>query len=147
MDLRIASVSDATLLTNIKGVANASLVMASLTKDVFTQLQNAADGPYDGSHIRTQEAGQVALGAINEAIVKKDLIRAKFGQMAERLQSTIEAMTIQAESLQTAESRISDVDVATEMTEFTKNNILAQAATSMLAQANSLSSLALTLLR
>ncbi|MDR0548327.1 MAG: hypothetical protein LBI10_02785, partial [Deltaproteobacteria bacterium] len=55
--------------------------------------------------------------------------------------------------LQIAESRISDVDVATEMTEFTKNNILVQAATSMLAQANSvlntnsLSSLVLILLR
>jgi flagellin len=55
-------------------------------------------------------------------------------------------LTIQAENLQASESRISDVDVATEMTEFTRNNVLAQAATSMLAQANSLSQLALSLI-
>jgi flagellin len=51
------------------------------------------------------------------------------------------------ENLQAAESRISDVDVAKEMTEFTRSHILAQAATAMLAQANSLSSLALTLIQ
>jgi flagellin len=55
-------------------------------------------------------------------------------------------LTVQAENLQASESRISDVDVATEMTEFTRNNVLAQAATSMLAQANSLSQLALSLI-
>jgi flagellin len=55
-------------------------------------------------------------------------------------------LTVQAENLQASESRISDVDVATEMTEFTRNNVLSQAATSMLAQANSLSQLALSLI-
>ncbi|MDY6852435.1 MAG: flagellin, partial [Thermodesulfobacteriota bacterium] len=49
--------------------------------------------------------------------------------------------------LQAAESRISDVDVAAEMSEFTRNNILAQAATAMLAQANSIAQLALQLLQ
>ncbi|MCL2123473.1 MAG: flagellin, partial [Desulfovibrionaceae bacterium] len=55
-------------------------------------------------------------------------------------------LTIQAENLQAAESRISDVDVATEMTTFVRNQILAQAAVSMLAQANSLPRMALNLI-
>jgi flagellin len=68
------------------------------------------------------------------------------GSLANRLENTITNLQIQGENLQAAESRISDVDVATEMTEFTKNNILAQAATAMLAQANALPQLALQLL-
>jgi flagellin len=67
--------------------------------------------------------------------------------MQNRLEGTITNLTIQVENLQASESRISDVDVAKEMTEFTKNNILVQAATSMLAQANSLGQLGLSLLR
>ncbi|MDR0547828.1 MAG: flagellin, partial [Deltaproteobacteria bacterium] len=63
-----------------------------------------------------------------------------------RLENTMTNLTVQAENLQASESRISDVDVATEMTEFTRNNVLSQAATSMLAQANSLSQLALSLI-
>ena len=77
----------------------------------------------------------------------KDVIRANLGAIQNRLENTITNMQIQAENLQAAESRISDVDVATEMTEFTRNNILAQAATSMLAQANSLPQLALSLMQ
>jgi flagellin len=143
-DLWIVNSGDAVLgtLNGLTGVR----VIPSLTRSVFTEIQNAADGAYAGSHIRTQEAGQVALDAVNEAITRKDQLRARFGSLAERLESTMEALTIQSENLQIAESRISDVDVATEMTEFTKQNVLAQAATSMLAQANSLSSLVLSLL-
>jgi flagellin len=145
-DLRIMNSADPVLAT-LTGLTGGNRTMPSLLRAAFTQIQNAADGLYDGSHVRTQEAGQKALDAVKESILKKDQIRARFGSIAERLESTIEALTIQAENLQIAESRISDVDVATEMTEFTKNNVLAQAATAMLAQANSLSSLVLTLIR
>ena len=99
-----------------------------------------------GLHIRTQSAAQAALAQLDDAIVAKDVIRANLGALQNRLENTITNLEIQAEMLQAAESRISDVDMATEMTEFTKNNILAQAATAMLAQANSLPQLALTLL-
>ncbi|MEW6263531.1 MAG: flagellin [Thermodesulfobacteriota bacterium] len=112
----------------------------------FTEIQNAANGGWAGAEIRTQSAAQESLDALADAIVKKDKIRADLGSLQNRLENTITNLTIQAENLQAAESRISDVDVATEMTEFTKNNILAQAATSMLAQANSLAQLALSLL-
>ena len=99
-----------------------------------------------GSTISTQSAAQVALDAIDSAIRTKDNIRANLGALANRLANTVSNLSIQAENLQGAESRISDVDVASEMTEFTRNQILVQAAVSMLAQANSLPQLALRLL-
>jgi len=99
-----------------------------------------------GYTISTQSAAQAALVAINDAIISKDKIRAALGALQNRLQNTVSNLTIQAENLQAAESRISDVDVATEMTNFVRNQILAQAAVSMLAQANSLPRMALNLI-
>jgi len=86
------------------------------------------------------------LEAIDLAVQSKDNIRANLGAIANRLTNTISNLSIQAENLQAAESRISDVDVASEMTEFTRNQILVQAAVAMLAQANSLPQLALQLI-
>ncbi len=88
--------------------------------------------------IKTQELAQKALDRIDETIVKKDKVRAHFGALQNRLENTISNLQIQAENLQAAESRISDVDVATEMTDFVRNQILTQSGTAMLAQANSL---------
>jgi flagellin len=96
-----------------------------------------------GYTISTQSAAQNALGALDSAITLKDNIRANLGALANRLSNTVSNLTIQAENLQAAESRISDVDVATEMTEFVRNQILTQAAVAMLAQANALPQLAL----
>jgi flagellin len=112
----------------------------------FSELQDAADAEWRGAEIRTQSAAQESLDAIGAAIEKKDKIRADLGALQNRLENTMTNIGIQQEMLQAAESRISDVDVATEMTEFTKNNIMAQAATSMLSQANSLPQLVLSLL-
>ena len=75
---------------------------------------------------------------INDAIVRKDQIRSHLGAVQNRLENTVTNITIQAENIQNAESRISDVDVATEMTDFVRTQILSQSAVSMLAQANSL---------
>jgi hypothetical protein len=141
----VADTAFAAKLTNA-GIAATSHYINSLRRTAFTEVQDAADGRWDGAEIRTQEAAQKALLAINDAIEKKDVMRANIGAIQNRLEGTITNLTIQVENLQASESRISDVDVATEMTEFTKNNILAQAATSMLAQANSLGALALTLI-
>jgi len=105
--------------------------------------QSVADA---GFCISTQSAAQHALDAINLAIVSKDKIRAALGALQNRLENTITNLSIQAENLQAAESRISDVDVATEMTEFVRNQILTQAAVAMLAQANSLPRMAMNLI-
>ncbi|MDR1686057.1 MAG: flagellin [Desulfovibrio sp.] len=100
-----------------------------------------------GHDISTQQNAQLALEAINQAIISKDKIRAHLGAMQNRLENTISNLQIQAENLQAAESRISDVDVALEMTEFVRNQILTQAATAMLSQANSLPQMALSLIQ
>jgi flagellin len=141
-ELKIVTADDATTFFAAYVTGGAAFATNSKLSEM-PQIQDAADGR---GTVRTQEAAQRALVDINDAIVRKDQIRAHLGATQNRLEATIDNLTIQAENLQAAESRISDVDVATEMTEFTKNNILAQAATSMLAQANSLSTLALTLL-
>ena len=99
-----------------------------------------------GYSISTQSAAQAALSALDEAIQSKDRIRAALGALQNRLENTVSNLSIQAENLQAAESRISDVDVATEMTEFVRNQIIAQSGVAMLAQANSLPQLALQLL-
>lgn len=99
-----------------------------------------------GQAISTQALAQTAMAAINDAIISKDKIRANLGSMQNRLENTITNLEIQAENLQAAESRISDVDVAREMTEFVRNQILTQGAVAMLAQANSLPRMAMQLI-
>ncbi|BDQ34648.1 flagellin [Pseudodesulfovibrio portus] len=99
-----------------------------------------------GQSVSTQALAQAAMDAINQAIISKDKIRANLGSMQNRLENTITNLEIQAENLQSAESRISDVDVAQEMTEFVRNQILTQSAVAMLAQANSLPRMAMQLI-
>lgn len=106
---------------------------------------SAADGP--GKTVSTQQAAQEALEGITSAINKKDQIRAHLGALQNRLENTVSVLQIQAENLQAAESRISDTDVALEMTNFVRNQILTQAAVSMLSQANSLPQMALSLIQ
>jgi len=107
---------------------------------------NAARANSAGFSISTQQAAQLALAGLESAIVSKDNIRANLGAMQNRLENTITNLQIQAENLQAAESRISDVDVSLEMTEFVKQQILTQSAVAMLSQANSLPQMALQLL-
>ena len=108
---------------------------------------NQTDPTRGGFSISTQQAAQNALDAINQAIVSKDKIRASLGALQNRLENTITNLSIQAENLQAAESRVSDVDVAQEMTEFVRNQILTQSAVAMLAQANQLPQMAMQLMQ
>ncbi len=96
--------------------------------------------------ISTQHLAQIALEQIDSAILIKEHHRAHLGSMMTRLENTITALTSQAENLQAAESDISDVDMASEMSEYVRSQVLTQAATAMLAQANSLPQMALQLL-
>ena len=107
---------------------------------------NQAASTSDGMTISTQQAAQKALVAITNAVVSKDKIRANLGALQNRLENTISNLTTQAENLQSAESRISDVDVASEMTQFVRNQILTQSSVAMLSQANSMPKLALSLI-
>ena len=85
--------------------------------------------------------------AIDNALVKVSTQRAKFGAIQNRLEHTIKNVDNTSENLQAAESRVRDVDMAKEMMNYSKNNILNQAAQSMLAQANQQPQNVLNLLR
>ena len=96
----------------------------------------------------TQAEAQAALIDLAEAVVSKDNIRASLGALHNRLKRTISKLQIQTENIQSAESRISDLDVATEMTDFVRNHMLTtQAAVVMLSQANTLPRMALSLIQ
>ena len=97
--------------------------------------------------VGTQEQASVAINVIDSAIKKVSEERSKLGATQNRLEHTINNLTATSENLSAAESRIRDVDMAAEMMEFTKNNILSQAATSMLAQANQMPQSVLQLLQ
>ena len=88
-----------------------------------------------------------AITTINDAINKVSSERSKLGAVQNRLEHTIANLATSAENLTAAESRIRDVDIAVEMMNFTKYQILSQASTAMLAQANSKPQAVLQLLR
>lgn len=96
-------------------------------------VQATADG---GINVSTQSGADAAITTINDAISTVSAERSKLGAMQNRLEHTINNLGTSSENLTAAESRIRDVDMAAEMMSFTKNNILTQAAQSMLAQAN-----------
>lgn len=87
-----------------------------------------------------------ALTSLETAIKLKDSARASFGYMMNRLESTNTVLGIQAENMMASESRISDVDVATETAALTRNQVLSQAGVAMLGQANQMPQMALSLL-
>jgi flagellin len=89
----------------------------------------------------------IALSAIDTAIGEVSTIRATFGSVQNRLEHRIASLASYQENLISAESRIRDVDMAEEMVEFTKSQILQQAGTSMLSQANQAPQSVLSLLR
>ncbi len=88
-----------------------------------------------------------AIGTLDEALKKINKQRADLGAYQNRLDMTVKGLNIGAENLQASESRIRDTDMANEMVEFTKDQVLSQAGTAMLAQANQSSQNVLSLLR
>ncbi|WP_319469805.1 flagellin [uncultured Trichococcus sp.] len=98
-------------------------------------------------NVSTAEDAKAATTALDSAIQKVSDARAGLGANQNRLDHTINNLSTTKENLADANSRIVDVDMAEEMTSFTKSNILAQAATSMLAQANQMPQSVLSLLQ
>ena len=97
--------------------------------------------------LETPENANRAIGTLDEALKKINKQRADLGAYQNRLEKTIVGLDIGAENLQASESRIRDTDMAEEMVEFTKDQVLSQAGTAMLAQANQSSQNVLSLLR
>ena len=97
--------------------------------------------------LETPDEANRAIGTLDEALKKINKQRADLGAYQNRLDMTIKGLDVGAENLQASESRIRDTDMASEMVEFTKDQVLSQAGTAMLAQANQSSQNVLSLLR
>jgi flagellin len=146
---RIAGSAKFNGTTLLDSSASVSIVFggASDTISITKQKMTEAGLGISTLGLSTTASASAALTALDTAISTANTARAHFGAKMNRLQSTVEVLNIQAENLMSAESRISDVDVATEMSTMTRNQVLAQAGVAMLAQANTIPQMALTLLR
>ncbi|MCT4544985.1 MAG: flagellin [Vallitalea sp.] len=87
-------------------------------------------------NLSTVEGAEYALKIVDEAINKISGIRAKLGAYQNRLEHTVNNLSVASESMTESMSRIQDADMAFEMAQYTQKNIITQAGTSMLAQAN-----------
>lgn len=131
--------SSSTLGVTIDSDANTfSMAGVDLSTDVYNQLS--------GLSVSSSSNAATALGSIQTAIENLASDRSTVGTNISRLNFTSEHLSIQKDNLDAANSRIKDVDVAEESTQFARANILVQAGTSMLAQANAIPQSALQLL-
>lgn len=99
-----------------------------------------------GESVSTKIGAQTTLSVLDDALMRVNSVRADLGAVQNRMQSTINSLAISDENLSAANSRIRDADLAQEVSEMTKNNILMQAGVSVLGQANQTSQSALKLL-
>jgi flagellin len=99
------------------------------------------------NRIEAQSAAMAALAAVNGAITSLNTLRGTLGTVEARLTSAISSLQTSRENIQSAEARITDADIAVESAELTRINILQQAGSAVLAQANQLPQLAVQLLR
>jgi flagellin-like hook-associated protein FlgL len=117
----------------------------------FTGAAAASDGAADvaAAHVgfTASTGASAAIGKIDDAIKTVSTTRADLGAMQNRFDHTINNLNVAVENLSASESRIRDTDMAQEMVQFTRNQILTQAGTAMLAQANSAPQSVLQLLR
>ncbi|QUH24923.1 flagellin [Serpentinicella alkaliphila] len=138
LDGSLTAATAATIAIEVDAATAATFAGGEKTADA-----NAAAG----IDVSTQSAASSAITTIQTAIETVSAERSKLGAYQNRLEHTIKNLDTASENLQASESRIRDVDMAKEMMEFTKNNILQQAAQAMLAQANQAPQGVLQLLR
>ncbi|MBS1959181.1 MAG: flagellin FliC [Bdellovibrionales bacterium] len=99
-----------------------------------------------GESVATKQGSQLTLAVLDDAISQVSSVRSDLGAMQNRLQSTINNLAVNEENMTAANSRIRDADLAEEVSEMTKNNILMQAGIAVLGQANQSAQTALKLL-
>jgi len=116
--------------------ANSEQEMVIDVSEMSTKTLGNSNNKIKDVNILTTDGAQTAITTIDDAIKQVSAERSKLGAFQNRLEHTINNLGASAENLTAAESRIRDVDMAKEMMEFTKQNILTQAAQAMLAQAN-----------
>ena len=147
---RIAGDTEYNGMSLLDGTLNATFQVGLDSGDTIAVTQGTALSTTGMSintlDFSTRAGADAALAAIDTAIEDVSGFRASFGATSNRLDYIQNAISVQSENLTAANGRIRDVDVASEMASFTKNQILVQASTSMLAQANSFPQTALSLL-
>ena len=136
------SVATAGTAVTLQVGANASQSIAFTISTV-----SASDLGISGIAVSSASAATAAIASLDSAISTITTSRANLGAIQNRLEHTINRLGITSENLQAAESRIRDADMASEMITFTKNQILQQSGTAMLAQANQAPQSVLSLLR
>ncbi|MGL5973043.1 MAG: flagellin [Oscillospiraceae bacterium] len=131
---------DKSLTLQVGDTANQTISIA--VENMSTTALNLKD-----TDVSTAEGAKIAIDNIKTAINSVSSQRANLGAVQNRLEHTINNLGVTTENMTAAESRIRDVDMAKEMMDFTKNNVLTQAAQAMLAQANQQPQSVLQLLR
>ena len=101
----------------------------------------------DRVDISTKHGAKNAMGILDDALNRVNAVRSQVGAYTNRLEYTVNSLDETEENMESAISRIMDADMAAEMTDYTKYNVIEQAATSALSQANELPSLALQILK
>jgi len=146
---RIAGSTDFNGISMLDNSASISIHFGGMTDSIGIagKIMTTTGLGINAASIATAASAIAALTTLDSAIQTATTARADFGAKMNRLENTVELLDTEAENLQASESRISDVDVATEMAALTRHQVLAQAGTAMLAQANSIPQMALTLLR
>jgi len=142
LDINIADMQTTALGTDPS--AGTPVTIASLKVENVDSVDEDTENP---GGVLTQADADKAITFIQGAIDMVSAERSKLGAYQNRLEHTIANLGTSAENLAAAESRIRDVDMAAEMMEFTKNQILQQAGVAMLAQANMAPQAVLQLLR
>ena len=116
---------------------------ASTTTPYTTNLDNSLSV----LDITTQDGANTAILSLDAALAQISKVRSDVGALTSRLELTTQALTVSAENQEAAAARIKDADFAYETAQFTRNQILVQAGTAILSQANSTSQIALQLLK
>jgi len=142
-----AEFNGTSLLNSATGTV--SIVFGSSSDKISVDMADMTKSGLGIDALNIDDAGSAAdaLGVLDTAISDASTARASFGAKMNRLENTVGVLNVQAENLMASESRVSDVDVATEMATMTRMQVLANAGVAMLAQANAMPQMALSLLR
>jgi flagellin len=151
-DMRATALQLSTTQTSSDGSQTITLSNGNTQQVWYTTVAGASDGAPDNApqyslDVTSSDKAQAAMTVIDDAVQRVSSERARLGAIQNRLEYTVDNLKTMSENVTSSESRIRDVDMAEEMTNFTKNNILNQAAQAMLAQANQLPQGVLQLLK
>ncbi len=129
------------------GTTSADTISVTTQTLSSASLTDGTGSAVDLSAIDLTTGASAAIGDIRDAIDEVNKLRAALGAQQNRLEHTITNLNVTSENLQASESRIRDLDIAAEMVQFTRHQIMVQAGTAMLAQANTVPQSVLQLLR